>query len=127
MGQNNIYVPVLTQVSLHDGSYFTFGYNAAFGQVNRITHYAPNATQLAYTSYNLDTSAGQTDCPRFTERRDWATHWNNDQEVMTPYSVATDGSWSQQTAPDGTIYKEFFATSGWQTGLTTATEICREA
>ena len=25
--------------------------------------------------------------------------------------------------PDGTIYKEFFATSGWQTGLTTGTEI----
>jgi hypothetical protein len=46
------YLTVLTQVSLHDGSYFTFNYNASFGQVNRINHYAADGHPLAYTSYN---------------------------------------------------------------------------
>ena len=39
---------------------------------------------------------------------------------MTTYAVATDNSWSKVTFPDLTIYKEFFATSGWQTGLITS-------
>jgi len=124
-GPNNNYVTVLTQVSLHDGSYFTFDYNSAFGQVNRINHYAADAHLLSYTSYNVDFSAGQTDCPRFTERRDWAEYgvMNQSQELLTGYSVAADGSWSQQTTPDGTVYKEFFATTGWQNGLTTTKEV----
>ncbi|MDQ2975644.1 MAG: hypothetical protein M3R69_09575, partial [Acidobacteriota bacterium] len=130
-GPNNNYVSVLTRVDLADGSYFTFNYNAAFGQVNRINHYAADAHLLAYVSYNVDSSAGQTDCPRFTERRDWAEYWNGDgdgvpatnEEAVTTYSVAGDSSWTQQTAPDGTISKEFFATSGWQSGLTTSSEI----
>jgi hypothetical protein len=37
--------------------------------------------------------------------------------------VASDNSWAQQTGPDGTIFKQFFATSGWQTGLPTVTEV----
>lgn len=123
-GPNNNYTTVLTQVNLHDGTWFTFDYNASFAQVNRINHYAPNATRLIkYTSYNMSSSSGQTECPRFTERRDWAEAWNNGNEAVTTYSVATDNSWSQQTAPDGTIFKEFFATSGWGAGLTTATEV----
>ena len=122
-GPNGNSVTVLTQVSLHDGTYFTFAYNAAFGQVNRINHYAADGHLLAYTSYNVDSSAGQTDCPRFTQRKDWAENWNNGAEALTTYSVDPSGAWSQQTAPDQTIYKEFYATSGWQTGLTTSTEI----
>ena len=122
-GPNGNYVTVLTQVSLHDGTYFTFGYNAAFGQVNRINHYAADGHLLAYTAYNVDSSAGQTDCPRFTQRKDWAENWNNGAEAITNYSVDPGGAWSQQTAPDQTIYKEFYATSGWQTGLTTSTEV----
>jgi RHS repeat-associated protein len=122
-GPNNNYVTVLTQVNLHDGSYFTFNYNAAFAQVNRINRYAADAHLIAYTSYNVSSNAGQTDCPRFTERRDWAENWNNHNEAVTSYSVAADSSWGQQTMADGTIYKEIFATSGWQAGLTTGTEI----
>ena len=122
-GPNNNYVTVLTQVNLHDGSYFTFNYNAPFAQVKRINHYAADGHLLSYTSYNVSSSAGQTECPRFTERRDWAENWNNHNEAVTSYSVAPDGSWGQQTTADGTIYKELFATSGWQTGLTTGTEI----
>jgi RHS repeat-associated protein len=122
-GPNGNYTTVLTQVSLHDGSYFTFQYNAPFAQVNRINHYAPDAHLLNYTSYNVSSAGGQTDCPRFTERRDWAESWNNSNEALTSYAVAGDGSWAQQTTPNGTIYKEFFATLGWQTGLTTGTEV----
>jgi RHS repeat-associated protein len=122
-GPNGNYTTVLTQVNLQDGSYFTFNYNNAFAQVNRINHYAADTHLIAYTSYNLSSSSGQTECPRFTERHDWAENWNNHNEAVTSYSVAADGSWGQQTTPDGTIYKEFFATSGWQSGLTTGTEI----
>ena len=122
-GPNNNYTTVLTRVRLYDGNYFTFEYNSAFAQVNRINQYAFDDRLRTYTSYNVSSSAGQTECPRFTQRRDWAEMWNNGNEALTLYSVATDGSWSQQTAPDGTIYKEFFATSGWQTGLPTMSEI----
>ncbi len=121
-GPNNNYTTVLTQVNLQDGSYFTFNYNTSFAQVNRINRYGSDGHLLQYTSYNVSSASGQTECPRFTERHEWAENWNNHNEVITYYSVASDSSWSQVTAPDGTIYKEFFATTGWQTGLTTSTE-----
>jgi RHS repeat-associated protein len=117
-------VTVLTRVNLHDGSYFTFEYNPGFGQVKKISRYAPDNHLLAYTSYNLNSSAGQTDCPRFTERRDWVEFgvMNQSQEVVTSYSVAADDSWSRVTAPDGTVYKELFETTGWRKGMTRRTE-----
>jgi RHS repeat-associated protein len=122
-GPNNSNVTVLTQVNLHDGSYFSFNYNAAFGQINRINSYAADGHLRNYVSYNLDSSSGQTDCPKFTQRRDWAENWNNNAEAVTSYSVATDSSWSQQTTPDGTVYKEFYYTTGWQSGLSYQSEI----
>jgi hypothetical protein len=122
-GPNNNYVTVLTRVGLHDGTYFTFDYNSAFGQVKRINHYAADDHLLSYTSYSMNSSSGQIDCPRFTEKRDWAENWNGGNEAVTSYSTAVDNSWSQATTPDGTIYKEFFHTSGWQSGLTHTTEV----
>lgn len=132
-GPNNNFVTVLTQVTLHDGSFYTFEYNAAFGQVKKINHFAADAHLLASTSYNVDSSAGQTDCPRFTERRDWIEYgvMQANAEVVTSYAVAADGSWSQMTLPDDTpgnpndnvVQKQYFATSGWQKGLTTRTEV----
>lgn len=122
-GPNNSNTAVLSRVNLHDGTYFTFEYNTAFAQVNRINRYAADGHLLAYTSYGLSSSAGQTECPRVTDRRDWAENWNNGNEAVTAYSVATDSSWTQQTAPDDTIIKAFFATSGWETGLTKRTEV----
>jgi YD repeat-containing protein len=71
-GPNNNYTTVLTRVNMDDGSYFTFDYNAAFAQVNRINHYAADNQLRSYTSYNVSSASGQTECPRFTERRDWA-------------------------------------------------------
>jgi RHS repeat-associated protein len=131
-GPNNNNTTVLTRVDLHDGSYFVFDYNAAFAQVTQIKQYAPDNSIINYLYFNLSTAAGQTDCPRVTARREWARYWNGDtddtpstsEEAVISYSVASDGSWTQQTMPDQTtVYKEFFATSGWQSGLTTGTEI----
>jgi len=122
-GPNGNNTTVLTRVDLHDYTYFTFEYNAAFGQVKRINSYAADTHLRSYTSYNVSSNSGQTECPRFTEQRVWAESWNNGNEAVTTYSVATDGSWTQVTMPDTTTtYKEFFATSGWQSGLTTRTE-----
>jgi subtilisin family serine protease len=131
-GPNGSNVTVLSRVNLDDGSYFTFDYNAAFGQVNRINHYAPDAHLLSYTSYNLNSAAGQTDCPRFTERRDWAQNWNGDtdgqpataEEAVTGFAVDPSGvgGWTKVTFPDGTVYKEIFETSGWRKGLTSTTK-----
>jgi len=122
-GPNNSNTPVLSRVNLHDGTYFTFEYNTAFAQVKKINRYAADGHLLAYTFYNVTSSSGQTECPRFTEQRDWAENWNNGNEVTTFYSVAPDNSWAQQTAPDGTIYKVFFHTSGWRSGLTAGSEV----
>ena len=128
-GPNGSNVTVLTRVSFADGSYFTFDYNTAFGQVKKINHYAPDNTLLSYTSYNVNSASGQTDCPRFTERRDWAQDWNGDtdlqpataEEVVTAFSVDPGGAWTKVTLPDNTVYKELFETSGWRKGLTSAT------
>lgn len=126
-GPNYSYQTVLTSVTLDDGSYYGFEYTP-FGQVWKITYYAPNAQALNVTAYNLPGSyyvgmSAQSDCPRFTERHDWALNWNNNNEVITTFNVAADNSWAQEMAPDGTIYKELFHTSGWQNGLTYQTEV----
>jgi hypothetical protein len=42
--------------------------------------------------------------------------------VTSTYGVDPSFASGQVTFPDGTIYKEFFATTGWQRGLTTQTE-----
>ena len=122
-------VPLLKQVGLADGSRYNFEYTR-YGQVNTIRRYAPNQAppanendyfQRAYTTYNLpnDTTA-QSDCPRFTTRTDWAYEWNNG--VTSTFSLDSAGAWGQVTTPDGTIYREYFATTGWQRGLTTQAE-----
>jgi len=116
-GPNNQSVTVLTKVILQNLDSYSFDYNAstqygtAFGQVNRINHnaQAPDNHLLAYTSYNVNSSSGQTECPRFTERHDWAQDWINGAEAITYYAVAGDGSWTKVTSPDWTIYKEYRA------------------
>jgi len=119
-------VPVLNRVGLPDGSAYYFDYTI-WGQIYQIRRLAPDGHQLARTYYNLpgDTAEPQTDCPRFTQKRESAEYWLDGGEAVTNYSVASDGSWSQVTAPDGTtVYKEFYATTpGWQKGLTTGTEV----
>src|SRR6266511_3335551 len=122
---------VLTRVGLADGSVYSFEYNT-YAQVKTIRRYAPNNFnpvnfpadyfQRAYTTYGLPDNANdpQTDCPRLTSRLDWASDWNPGPPSV--YTADAGHAWGQVKFPDGTIYKEFFATTGWQRGLTTQTE-----
>ena len=120
---------VLLRVGLADGSVYSFEYNT-YAQVKTIRRYAPNNSnpvnfpgdyfERAYTTYGLpdNASASQTDCPRATSRLDGAYDWNPG--VPSVYTGGPD--WGQVEFPDGTKYKEFFATTGWQRGLTTQIE-----
>jgi hypothetical protein len=122
---------VLTRVGLADGSIYSFEYNT-YAQVKTVRRYAPNNSnpvnfpgdyfQRSYTIYGLPDNANspQTDCPRITSRTDWASDWNSG--VTSFYTTDPGHTWGQVTFPNGTIYKEFFAPTGWQRGLTTQTE-----
>ena len=127
-GPNNQAISVLSRLTKADGSFYQFHYTA-FGQVWKIALHAPDGHVLNFTRYNLPGSdlapvSGQSDCPRFTERRDWVQLgvMNADAEVITRFAVAADGSWTSVTTPDGTVMKEFFETAGWRKGLTRRTE-----
>jgi len=141
-------IQALTQVTRADGSRFKFEYTS-WGQVWRISNYAPDNHLLNYHSYNLPltNATAQTDCPRFTERRDWAENWNRDgnpaagymlptgeeQVVLTtfaepvsdiwtmPDNTSASGTRAQVTFPDGTSNKIYFmgtvTASGWRRSL----------
>ncbi|HKS26263.1 MAG TPA: S8 family serine peptidase, partial [Pyrinomonadaceae bacterium] len=116
-------IPVLKQVGLPDGSYYTFDYTA-WGQVSAIKNYEVTNSLFSSVTYNLDTSAGQTDCPRFTQRRDFVRDWNNNAEAVSTFSAFNPASGvADVTMPDGTVYKELFYASGWANGLTYQSEI----
>src|SRR5205085_9307036 len=119
--QNGTVIPVLNQVAFADSTRYNFDYNG-YAQVTTVHHYAADNHQLSYTTYTHALPAGANDCPRMTESHDYAENWNSNQEAVTIYSTASDYSSGQETMPDGTIYKELFATTGWQRGLTTGTE-----
>ncbi len=120
---NGSTITVLTQVGLPDGSRSQFDYTS-WGQVWRITNYAPDNHALTYISYNVpqDAGAALADCPRPTELRKWIEGSNNESEAVTRFDFDQQGGWGQATLPDGSIHKEIFATEGWQRGLTVQTE-----
>ena len=141
--QNGSSRRVLTRVTLADSSRFEFNYTS-WGQVWKISEFANDGqTLLNYRSYDLplDNSTAQTDCPRFTQRRDWAKYWNRntsgiEQEAITSFIVPTSASWTmpepnstpqpgtlaQVSFPDGTYNKIYSHSSGWDKGLPLLTE-----
>jgi YD repeat-containing protein len=135
----------LKKVTLADGSYLTFNYTT-WGQVNQVATYAPNNGLLNYVSLNLpaDESQPQADCPRPTQRREWAAYWNGDEdgvgaaseEAVTGYTVTAGQPWqdpetgqqqvgtlARQTTPDGVVYQEYSHASGWEKGLPRLSEV----
>jgi RHS repeat-associated protein len=123
-GPNNSAIPVLSAVTLADGSRYTFDYTS-WGQVYQITVLAADSHQRAHVTYNLplDASTAQSECPRFTEERQSAEYWGQPgQEFVTTFAADPNDAWTRQTQPDGTVYIEYFATAGWQNGLTVRTE-----
>jgi YD repeat-containing protein len=141
---NGTLISVLNKVSLDDGSYYNFLYNS-WGQIYRIERHAADVPPpgegrlLSYTEYDLQspspsqTNSG-TDCPRFTQRKDFAKDWNNDAPVVTTYSVGTAGqqdvknnqSLSGSTGVDtpATVLQKIFygAANTFKRGLVTSVE-----
>ncbi len=123
-GPVNQYITVLTQVGLPDGSRYNFEYNNTYGQVSAIRHYAPMGStyyQRSYITYDLPASS--SDSPRIAARHDWAADWNGDtypwtplHEVVTSFTTDADGA-HRLTAPDGTIYKEYYAAAPGSVGV----------
>lgn len=145
---NSTTIKTLWKVTLADDSHFDFTYTS-WGQVWKIAYVAADNVNhvLNYRAYNLPGSPLQatgahTDCPRFTQRRDWAKYWNGDtegaiassEEAVTAFSGPIPDSWTMPgdvvsvsgkradvTLPDGTVNKTYFVdTSGaprWSRGL----------
>ncbi len=119
--KNGTVLPVLTQVTLNDTSQLTFDYTNSL-QVSAIKNYF-GALERNATTFTYETPAG--DAPRLLDSRlsahNWSGYNNVPSQVITQYSVAGDGA-CVLTAPDGTVYKEYYGT-GWQKGLTTLSEV----
>lgn len=146
---DNTSIKTLSKVTLADDSRLEFSYTS-WGQVWKVTRFAPNNSVLKYRTYNLPQTGtlAHSDCPRFTERKDWAKYWNGDtngttdanEEVATAtFIVPVSDSWTmpdntpasgvrtQVTTPDGTSNKIYFVglagtDSGWQRGLAALVE-----
>jgi YD repeat-containing protein len=117
-------IPMLTQVALDDGSYYTFEYNTN-GQVNLIRRYTSDNVQRSYIGYNYTLSADSS--PLLTGQRVWAENWTgiNDvsNEVVTHFGLEGDKhTLTVEGDPNGTVYKESYG-AGWQRGLTTQSEV----
>ena len=149
-GPNGLSVKMLARVTIDDNSttasensHYDFEYTP-WGQVWKISNFAADNHLLNYRSYKLPGSPlwvnppAQSDCPRFTERRDWAENWNQnvsgtEQEAVTTFTEVQSGTASvpgssqsatfvQITNPDQTFTKIYFlgtagTTSGWRVGL----------
>jgi len=141
---NGATVKTLRTVWLNDNSRFEFDYTSWI-QISRINHYATDGHLLNYRTYNLPASGSTQldDCPRFTERRDWAENFNRggaagasglpsgpEEELLSGiWTVPASASWTlpdgtnesgvmvQMTHADGTFEKIYFAgTAGTSTG-----------
>jgi hypothetical protein len=142
---NQSTIKTLQKVTLVDDSHYDFSYTS-WGQVWKVSSFAADNHLLNYRSYNLpqtmDPQVSFADCPRFTERYDWAQYWNGDtdgnsatnEEALTTFALPTGDTWTmpdstqrtgtraQVTAPDGTNDKIYFVgtagtSSGWQRRL----------
>jgi len=143
---NGVFIRVLTRVTFLDNSHFDFDYTP-WGQVWKVSQYGINDYLLNTRAYNLRGSpflptGSESECPRFTERHEWAANWNRDtqgnpQEAITGFAVtssatipdtspALTGTLTQITMPDNTYQRIYFgspATSQvWKNGLALLTE-----
>src|SRR5205085_8416752 len=92
---------------------------------------APNYARVHPPGSDLGAASSQTDCPRVTQERTWVENgvMNQSAEVTTTYSAWSPNMAECDITPptpadttDSVVYKEFYATSGWQKGLTTSSE-----
>ncbi len=118
--KNGTSLPVITGVTLNDTSQTTFDYNNSL-QVYLIRD-SFGTLQRSETTFTYETPG--SDVPRLIDSRISAHNWTGingvPSQVITTYSVAGDGA-CVMTAPDGTIYREYYGT-GWQRRLTTLSD-----
>ena len=115
---NNTQIPVLSRIITNDGAPYVFVYNS-YGQATHFWRYGAENNQRACVGYLMNLpGSGLTDCPRPYLRGEWAVEWFGGW-AETVFSFAANGSLGEVYAPNGTVYKELFATSGWQKGLPT--------
>jgi YD repeat-containing protein len=141
---NSSVVKVLDRITYANGFSTKFDYNG-YLQVWMIRNYAADSSShvLNYVKNDLESpSSGQTDCPRFNDTANWAENFNvvsgTAQEVVTssqrfsPASHTTGGQtftgqhvqvWTVGH-PDNLRTSVYFGSSGWNEGLTIATEDC---
>jgi YD repeat-containing protein len=141
---NSSVVKVLDRITYANGFSTKFDYNG-YLQVWKIRNYAADSSShvLNYVRTDLESpNTGQTDCPRFNETANWVENFNvvsgTAQEVVTssqrftPASHTTGGQtftgqhvqvWTVGH-PDNLRTSIYFGSSGWNEGLTIATEDC---
>lgn len=128
---NGSQITVLKYVALDDGSYYQFNYNS-YGQVYQIDSHAADNHKLNHVKYNLEAPGSQTDCPRYTQREDYAENWMT---VTTQISAPSSASWtmpdtnqsesglmSKITTPDGTEQRIYYHNTSWDKAIPTLTE-----
>ena len=121
---NGLARKLLSKVTLADtsstpsnNSRFEFSYTS-WGQIWKISNLDADNHLNNYRSYDLPQtgSPAQVDCPRFTERRDWAANWNRsgapaagymlptgtEQEVLTTFAIPNVNEDDTWTMPDNT-------------------------
>ncbi len=143
---NNSTIKTLSRVTLADNSHYDLSYTS-WGQVWKVSNFAPDNHLLNQRAYNLPGSpllatGPQDDCPRFTQRRDWAQYWNGDtdgtpvssEDAVTSFAGPVSDTWTmpdgtsqtgrrvEVTSPDGTVDKIYFIgtagnSSAWRRGL----------
>jgi YD repeat-containing protein len=133
---------VLQKVTLPTGSYRTFDYNS-WGQVKQVNDYGADNHLLNYKKLNFpnDQNSPQSDCPRFTETRNWIENFNlvggTAQETVVTNSITPNYSYSlpdgnngtetliqvsMQNDPTNHVSKTIVGSSGWKEGLPIASE-----
>ena len=138
-------IKVLSDIAFDTGAKTFFNYND-YGQVWKVSNFAADSHLLNYTRTNLESpSASQTqsgtDCPRFTETRNWIENFNQNsngaaQETVITNTLTENQSYSVDNRsgtatliqvslagePNGHYSKTFVGASGWREGLPIATE-----
>jgi YD repeat-containing protein len=118
---NGMLLPVITQVAFNDTSHLNLEYTNSL-QLSVVRNYF-GALERNSTTFTYETPAG--DVPRLLNSGISAHNWTGvngvPSQVITQYGVDADGA-CVLSAPDGTIYKEYYGT-GWQRGLTTRSEV----
>ncbi|MEP7148674.1 MAG: VCBS repeat-containing protein [Acidobacteriota bacterium] len=134
-------VNVLDKITYPDGSSTKFEYNG-YLQVKKVSSIAADSSShvLNYVSTNLASpSSSQTDCPRFTETKSFVENFNGDSEITINNTAPSSATYSLPGSitgsskvidvwmtghPDNLRTKTYVGASGWNEGLTIATEDC---